>query len=223
MPVDESRVQSLDAPRSLARDASRTRGILAGRAAGAADGPGEPSRRSKGAPPAAPRPAPAASAPADMEAVQAPAEPLDAIQAPFAAPAAAQPMPAAAPMLPAAPEPEQSQAAPVEILADSPAKEAMPSQLRLEKKAEQADFAKPGMATQVASDPAAAPGGPGGGMGGAGYAFGGGARGQRPTRQQRRPEAKGSGEARASVGQSDAGTWVCARASLRNRREYRRA
>nr|MCU0981135.1 MG2 domain-containing protein [Pirellulaceae bacterium] len=127
MPEDESRAQSLDAPRSLTRDAGPTRGALAGRAAGVAGGPGEPSRRLKGAPPAAP-------VPADMDAVQAPAEPAGAVQAPFAAPAAGQPAPAAAPMLPAASEPEQPQAALVEVLAASPAKESMPSQLRLEKK-----------------------------------------------------------------------------------------
>ncbi len=177
MPADESRVQSLDATQSAPRKTSRTRGVLDGRAAGAAGAPSETSRRLKGAEPAAPRPAPAAPMLADVEAIQAPAEPSGAVQAPFAAPAAAPPMPAAAAIPSAASEQEPSPAAPVAVLAESPANDAMPSQLRLEKNTEQAADAMPGFQTPIASDATVMPGGPTSGMGGrggAGYAFGGG-------------------------------------------------
>jgi hypothetical protein len=174
MLMDESRVQSLDAPRSLARDAGPARGATAGRAAGIPEGPSEPSRRLKGASPAAPRPASPASALAEVDAVQAPDKPAGAVQTPLAAPPASQPAPAAAPIPPVASDQEPMPAVPGEVLAESAAKKALLSQSRLEKKAEQAAGARAGMRTQIASDAPAAPGGTVGGMGGGGYSFGGG-------------------------------------------------
>jgi hypothetical protein len=123
MLMDESRVQSLDAPRSFARDASPARGATAGRAAGAPEGPSEPSRRLKGASPAAPRPASPASALAEVDAVQAPAEPAGAVQAPAAAPPVSQPAPAAAPSPLFESDQEPMPAVGGEVLAESPAKE----------------------------------------------------------------------------------------------------
>ena len=179
----QSRVEQRDMAQTVHPDASRARGSEFGRTAGSAGSPGEPARRSKGAHPAAPRPAvrkagiqcssrrfrpslsrrrlPRAAASAPVQLM------------PMAAPAPA-PVADTAPATPASGKP-QPEAASSDLLAETEAKQPAQVQMRFGKKAEAAAGAMPGMAPQLAPDFAAPPAGPAAGMGGAGFGFGGGA------------------------------------------------
>ena len=175
MPADELRVQSLDAHDRPPREASRTRGVLAGRAAGAAGGPSETSRRLKGAQPAAPRPASAASGSGGDGSDSGPRRAIGSRPGSARCTGAAQPMPAAAAIPPAAAELEPSQAAPWRSLPNPRRKKRMPSQLRLGKEGRAGGRRRPGIQRKWRRMPPLRPAVPPAEWAEAGYAFGGGA------------------------------------------------